>query len=212
MFLVRETSNAMRCRSSRTLAAAAVVTFALLAAGCGGAVSPGVASVASSTVVSGAGVPTATSPTLLLRNAGRCLRQHDLPNLPDPTIATSGPAKGRSLLDKLALRSYPESVVNLAVNACRVALAKAGFEGGPNATASPQVIQGLLAFARCVRSRGISNFPDPNSQGSFDLAGTGINPRSLSPARLAIARACLSTAHGAVHIPEQETTSAGTGR
>lgn len=203
----------MRCRRARTLASiVAVVAFSLLAGGCGGAGSPGVASVAAtSTVPSAAGSAATTSGTQALRAAGRCLRQHGLPNLPDPFIATSGPAQGQAVLDKQALRSYPETVVNQAVDVCRAALEKAGFQGGPNAAASPREIQNLLAFARCVRNHGISNFPDPDSQGNFNFAGTGINPHSLSPAELHVARTCLPTSRGAVHVPQQDGATRGNG-
>jgi hypothetical protein len=51
------------------------------------------------------------------------------------------------------------------------------------------------------------NFPDPNSQGQFNLAGTGINSHQLSPAELATARICLPTAHGDVQIPSQNGAS-----
>jgi hypothetical protein len=36
---------------------------------------------------------------------------------------------------------------------------------------------GALKFAQCMRSRGISQFPDPNTQGGFD-AVAGVNPNS----------------------------------
>ena len=105
------------------------------------------------------------------------------------------------ILDKQALLAYPEAVVNQALAACRTALDEAGISSGPDAGANPEDIRDLLAFARCVRNHGISNFPDPDSQGGFNLAGTGINSHQLSPAELAAARACLATAHGTVHIP-----------
>ena len=106
------------------------------------------------------------------------------------------------VLDKAALAAYPSSVVSQATQACSAALAQAGV-GGPNAAASPTQLRDLLAFAHCVRDHGISNFPDPNNQGGFDLAGTGINSHELTPAERAAAKACLPTAHGYVNIPAQ---------
>jgi hypothetical protein len=146
---------------------------------------------------------TGSSQTSALALAGRCLRQHGLANFPDPAVASSGPAQGRVILDKQALVAYPPAVVSQAMDACRTALDRAGISSGPNSGASPQEIQYLLAFARCVRDHGISNFPDPDSQGGFNLAGTGINSHQLTPAELAAARACLSRAHGDVNIPAQ---------
>jgi hypothetical protein len=112
---------------------------------------------------------------------------------------------GQMILDKQALATYPSSAVSQALSACSIALAKAGLDTGPNAAASSQEIQYLLDFAHCIRNHGISNFPDPNSQGGFNLAGTGINSHDLTPAELAAARACLPTAHGDVNIPPQGT-------
>jgi hypothetical protein len=143
---------------------------------------------------------TAARPNALLL-ATRCLRQHGLPDLPGPVLATSGPAKGQMVLDKAGLAAYPSSVVNQATAACSATLAQ--ISGGPNAAASPHQLQSLLAFAHCVRNHGVPNFPDPNSQGGFNLAGTGINSHQLTSAELAAARTCLPTANGQVHIPSQ---------
>jgi hypothetical protein len=192
----------MRCRRLLILTSVVLVAaFSLLAAGCGGSNEPGVASVAtpSSSGSPSPGASASRTHTLLL--AGQCLRQHGIPNLPDPTIASSGPATGQAILDKQAFLAVPSSVVNQAMAACRTALEQAGIRSGPNAGANPQEIQNLLAFARCMRNHGISNFPDPNSQGDFNFAGTGISQASLSQALLATARTCLPTAHGAVHMP-----------
>lgn len=52
-------------------------------------------------------------------------------------------------------------------------------------------------FAGCMRDAGVSNAPDPVSDGRgrpyFNLAGTGIDP--MSPQILATARACQSQLH-----------------
>lgn len=137
--------------------------------------------------------------------AARCLRRNGLTNLPDPSILLTGPAKGEEALDKRAFLDYPQSVVSHAMAACATELARAGMSGRSSSGPDPQQLRDLLAFARCVRRHGISNFPDPNNQGGFDLAGTGINSHDLSSAQLAAARACLSTAHGNIHIPAQGT-------
>src|SRR5579872_5046952 len=135
-----------------------VAALALLAAGCGGGGSPRVANITSSTVPNGAGSSATTSQPDSLRLAGRCLRQHGIPNLPDPTIASSGPAKGQAILDKQFLRAVPDSVLSQAMLVCHTALEQAGLGSGPNASArTPQQIQDGLAFARCVRDHGIPN-------------------------------------------------------
>ena len=187
-----------------------VATLSVLVTGCGGGSAPGVANVGSSIVSSTAG-SSATSQSDALLVAGRCLRQNGLVNFPDPSIASSGPAKGTAILDKQSLRSFSDSVVSHAMVACNSALQNAGIGNGGSNVRTPQEIQDGLAFAQCVRRHGISNFPDPNGQGQFDLAGTGINEHALTPAQLAAAHACLSTAHGAVHIPQQSTAASSSG-
>jgi hypothetical protein len=179
-----------------------VAAFSLLAAGCGGRGSPGVASVTSSTP-NAAGSSATTSRTHALLLAVQCLRRHGIPNFPDPIIASSGPAKGQWILDKQAFLAVTDSVVNQAMVACRAAMAQIRSHNGPNAGANPQEIQNLLAFARCMRNHGISNFPDPDSQGEFNFVGTGININQPSQSLLATARTCLPTAHGALHMPNQ---------
>ena len=187
------------------LAAGGLVISALGVAACGsGTASPPVAHATGHTTTS----PRANA--LLL--ATRCLRQHGLPNLPDPIVVSSGPARGQMALDKPALLAYPSSVVNQAVDACRTALEQAGMPSGADQAPSTHEIQDLLAFARCVRSHGISNFPDPNSQGNFNLAGTGVNSHQLSPAELAAARTCLPAAHGTIHIPPQGSGASRVGQ
>ena len=56
----------------------------------------------------------------------------------------------------------------------------AGPEGAgssPESTASPE--QAGLAFAKCMRSHGVPNFPDPKASGGLLLhAGSGIDPSS----------------------------------
>jgi len=193
----------MNChRASILVSVLSVAAFSLIAAGCGGGGTPGVANIGSSTGPNAAGSSATTSRTGALLAAGRCLREHGLANLPDPTIASSGPAKGQAILDKQAVHAFPAPVVSNALLACRSVLERAGIGIGSRAR-TLQDIQDGLAFARCVRSHGILNFPDPDAQGNFNLAGTGINPHSLSRAQLAAATACLRVAHGVIKIPSQ---------
>ncbi len=184
-------------RRPRRLAAGGLVLLGLALAACGSQqASPPVAHVARST---GTSIP--SGPTNAALVATRCLRQHGLPDLPDPVVVPSGPAKGQIALDKPALATYPSSVIDRATAACSAAMAQ--LPSGPNSVSSAQQLQDLLAFAHCVRNHGVPNFPDPNSQGGFNLAGTGINGHQLTPAEIAAARTCLPTAHGQVHIPTQ---------
>jgi hypothetical protein len=182
---------------TRRFAAGGLVLLSLALAACGSQqASPHVAHVARST-----GTTTISSHPGAVLVATRCLRQHGLPDLPGPVLATSGPMRGQMVIDKPGIAAYPSSVVAQATAACSAAMAQ--LPSGPNSVTSAHQLQDLLAFAHCVRDHGVPNFPDPNSQGSFNLAGTGVNGHQLSSAELAAARACLPAAHGQVNIPTQ---------
>jgi len=169
------------------LAAGALVMSALAVTACS-------AGSASPTVPRAAGPSVTTIPqshAMLL--AVQCLRQHGIVNLPDPTVVSSGPARGQTMFDKRALLAYPESVVNQAVAACTTALEQAGVGSGPPAPAlTQQQIQSRLALARCLRSHGVPNFPDPNPTTGDVTLPPGLT--KTSPQLLAAAQACRSLA------------------
>lgn len=177
----------MRCRRSLILASvAAIAAFPLLAAGCGGGGSPGVASVASSAAA------TATAHTGAVAFA-RCMRSHGVPNWPDPT--SSG------VFDKSKLRQLgvsPSRVRALEEGACNHLLPNGGG-GGQSQLALRQRTKAGLIFARCVRSRGFPNFPDPTSQGQLTpemVTAAGIDLHQ--PALLTAGLACAPLTHGLI--------------
>lgn len=68
----------------------------------------------------------------------------------------------------------PVTIVILVI-ACSAGLAACG---SANKTAGTKVRgDGLIAFSKCMRAHGVTNFPDPSSTG-LNLNGTGINPQS----------------------------------
>ena len=143
-----------------------IAGLAALAAGCGG--SPAAPSSSSS---SGAVA------------FAQCMRSHQVPNWPDPT--SSG------VFDKSKLTSQQlgasESKVQAAQTACNHLLPAGG--SGPNAARLQLERAQGLAFAGCVRSHGVPNFPDPDSTGRIpDPATVGIDQGS--PKFQAANRAC----------------------
>jgi hypothetical protein len=57
----------------------------------------------------------------------------------------------------------------------------------------------LISFARCMRARGVTSFPDPNAQGQLhpeQLAADGVDLHA--PNVIAAARACVPASDGAV--------------
>jgi hypothetical protein len=172
------------------LAVGGLALSALMLTACSsGTAAPPVAHLATS---SGA----AASPNDALHLAGECLRQQGLSNFPDPVVATDGPASGKAILDKSALKNYPDAVAQQAITACSVALAQANIvtsQGSSNI--SQQELQARLALARCIRSHGVPNFPDPNPTTGEVTPPPGLS--KTSPSILAAIQACPSQAQAA---------------
>ena len=86
-----------------------------------------------------------------------CMRSHGVPNFPDPNaqgvIQVSGIDTG-------------SSTFQAATNDCRHLLPNGGQ---PTPAQQAQALATALKFSQCMRSHGISGFPDPQS-----VAGGGI--------------------------------------
>jgi hypothetical protein len=166
----------------------AVAVFSLFAAGCGGGGSAGVASVASSTTVA-----TTTNPQNGLVAFSGCMRSHGMPNFPDPQRVG-----GRSL--KLTIHRLEASnpQYQAAQRACNHLLPNGGSESQEPAQQNRTLVADMLSFARCMRSHGVSRFPDPTAQGlSVEMVqAQGIDLHS--PAVLRVVQACLPASHGAL--------------
>jgi hypothetical protein len=87
----------------------------------------------------------------------RCVRAHGVPNFPDPDSNGQIPKEAAAR----ALREVSDSRAKAATNAC-ANLNPAG-QGSPALTAQEQ--QDYLRAAACMRSHGITNFPDPTFPG-----------------------------------------------
>jgi hypothetical protein len=147
----------------RTAAIIATAGLALLAAACGG-----------SSGASNAGSANSQSPTSQALAFSRCMRSHGVPNFPDPQ--SSG--------------VWPKSQVQLAAGNPRFQAATEACghllpDGGPGVSPSPAVVQQIQAamtkFARCMRSDGVPNWPDPTldrGRAIFDPQAVGIDANS----------------------------------
>lgn len=166
-----------------------MIGAALLVAGCGSA-SPHAAT--------GTTNQPLKDPVATAYKFSACMRQHGVANFPDPRVTSSGGEQ------RIAIESPADGhTVQFAAaqKACR------GIMPGPSngdlaAQAQQQRVQkqGLLSFARCVRGRGINNFPDPNAQGQMTpqiLSTAGVDVRA--PSVLAAARACIPASDGQVN-------------
>jgi hypothetical protein len=189
-----------RARASALAAGAALTTVALLVAGCGGGHSPGVANVANShTTTSGSSTtsggsalggsaPPASSggrgsgpQTGIAIDGGsranalklsECVRANGIPNFPDPN--GDGVIQGTGFNpDSPAFRA--------AMDKCKKYEPNGGHASTPQQTA--QLEAEALRFSECMRSHGVTNFPDPNfgPGGTVRIRMGAHNGTSLDP-------------------------------
>jgi hypothetical protein len=149
--------------------------LALLAAGCGGSPASQVAQLGTTTTQSSSSADTSSASTQVGGAVAyaHCMRSNRVPNWPDPN--SSGVFdKSQLTLQQLGVSS-PR--LQAAESACRHLLPNGS--SGPNPARVAQVRAQALAFAQCVRSHGLPNFPDPRSDGRIPDPGTvGINQGS----------------------------------
>jgi hypothetical protein len=187
---------------------AGLAAIALLAAGCGdGSNSPTVAHLGSSTTPStspsssstgsGSASSSAESPRGQAVAYSTCMREHGVPNFPEPRISTSGNEV------KVAMRVTPGITGNPHFQSAEKACGKLLPEGGPggpglNHQISPREQSQYLKAAACIRTHGIPNFPDP----TFSGGGVHISQKGLdlhSPQVRAAEEACQSLIPGGLH-------------
>jgi hypothetical protein len=177
----------------RTGALAAAAAVAALATACGG-------SGPSPSIAASAG-PEAYAHLVAL---ARCMRAHGVPGFPDPSASGTFSDVNGSL-------DLGSSQVQRAYGACRHLLPG----GGPNLAELQQKIQQkreqalpqLLRLARCMRSHGVPNFPDPTPTG-LNLKNAGLDPAAAQFQRSL--RACQQGLPAGMHVTLRTHASAGT--
>ncbi len=148
-------------RTTAAIIATAVVL--LMTAACGGA---GPSSTGSDGASNAGG--STNSPSAI--GYSHCMRSHGVSDFPDPTSSGETP--------KVSLRQLgvSSSQFQSAQNACQHLLAN----GGQSSQASDQkMMNAMYKFARCVRSHGVPNWPDPLAESDPGQPGTPGFPRNL---------------------------------
>jgi len=97
----------------------------------------------------------------VLRQVAHCVRSHGMPGFPDPVI---DPLTGRPDFPPDAPR-IPPSIQQ----ACQSIANRLPPDAQSSQPPTARSMQGLLRFARCMRSHGVANWPDPNSLGEFPI-------------------------------------------
>jgi len=128
----------------------------------------------------------------------RCMRAHGVSSFPDPHVSTTGNGVAVSMMAPKSAATAP--AFKAASKACR------GILPGPtDSTPAEQQAhrQVLLAFAHCLRSHGLSGFPDPNRNGDISqqmISAAGFDPRSTQFQRAGAA--CVGVTHGAITLAQ----------
>jgi hypothetical protein len=150
---------------ARILAALiATAGVALLAAGCGGSSAPHVARIGSAATRSSANGSAGSSGAVAF---SRCVRSHGVPTYPDPAGGGRLPKKTPQQL------GVSPSVFQAARDAC-IHLVPNG--GEPTSAQVQQYRSVMVIYARCIRSHGVSNMPDPDNRGHLDIGpGSGVD-------------------------------------
>lgn len=137
-------------RTTKSGFAAIAVATAVLAAAAAGCGSSGDASSPAAAPSSRPNVAAAWHQVVL------CARAHGMPGLADPQINASGKAIFPSGLN------VPERTRQ----ACQATFNRL-LPNAENTAPTRAQLAGLLRFARCMRSHGVADWPDPSQDGSF---------------------------------------------
>jgi hypothetical protein len=152
----------MRRRSATGFAA--LLSLALLAAGCGGSKSPSIASLtttsssaAGHTNTTGSGAPSQTPLQLDALKYAECMRSHGVPSFPDPDA-------GGGFLFHVGSGVDPSSPAFEAARAkCQKFMPLGGLAPGSTTHPSTQWLAQMVKAAQCMRGHGVPDFPDPRT-------------------------------------------------
>ena len=164
--------------SARPRPLVAVALIGVIGAGCGSngpsAGSGGTAGAGTATTAASAGTKTTTGQDRAVKFA-ECIRAHDVPDFPDPDT------KGEFMYGV----SVTPAVWQRAVNACR----DLQPPGALSARRKPEQQAAALRFARCIRTHGVKDFPDPAN--GEPLVDTTRIPSSNRPGGMTVLNAAM---------------------
>ena len=178
-------------RRQQITAVIAAATLPLLTA-CGGSPSPPQGQ-------------SAKSPAQQAFAYAQCIRAHGVPAFPDPQVTTTPGSVGIRQAVPAGVGTSP--AFTAAQKACRGVMPAPGKGGSNDQGPKKQV---LLAFAHCLRTHGVTDFPDPAANGQLSremisAAGVDIHSRSFFNA----ARACVGVTHGAITMAQVAAAISG---
>jgi hypothetical protein len=148
---------------------AVMACIALLTVACGG----------SSSSTGSSGTPNAGATPASSQQAvafAQCMRAHGVTRFPDPG-AVSGPIDSSQL-------GVSDSQYQAAKSACNSVAPSSGQHAALSTAQEQNVLAQLLTFAKCMRSHGVPDFPDPNAASTIWGGSGGMLfnvPSSINP-------------------------------
>jgi hypothetical protein len=148
---------------------------------------------------SSSGTPSASasasnSPAAAAFKYASCMRQHGVSGYPDPQVTTN-PDGSLAMAIAGPPNASAAPAFQSAQKACSGILLAVGSTNGHSGPSR----QAFLAFAHCLHTHGILEFPDPNTQGQ--ITGQMINASGVdlkAPSFMTAADACVGVTHGAI--------------
>ena len=135
-----------------------------------------------------------------------CVRAHGVPDFPDPTIGSNGLPNFAGSPNRNASIDSPAG--QGARKACQKDLPSLGLRTpAQRATANTEA----LKYATCMRSGGVSDFPDPNGQGLIRINNATGTLDAGSPQFQKAAAACKSLDNGFGEVSSSAVSSASGG-
>jgi hypothetical protein len=122
------------------------------------------------------------------------MRKHGLAGYPDPQVTMNSDGSVATAVAGLANASAAPAFrsAQKACNGILLAPSTSNETSGPSR-------QEFLAFAHCLHTHGIPDFPDPNPQGQITgqmIDGSGVDLKA--PSFMTAADACVGVTHGAM--------------
>lgn len=139
----------------------------------------------------------------------RCMRSHGVPDYPDPRVINQPGRQGIGIVAPASMAGSP--AFRAAERACKGVLPDPGNKNSAQQAAQQRAhAQVVLAFARCLRTHGEPDFPDPSASGQLTLTtvrAAGVDLQA--PSFLTAARACVGVTHGEITLAQVRQAIAG---
>ncbi len=155
-----------------------------------------IASLLISACGSSSGSPSTTAsngPAAAAFKYASCMRKHGVAGYPDPQVTTNPDGSVATAIAGPANASAAPAF-RTAQKACSGILL-AQSSSGPSGPSRRE----FLAFAHCLHTHGISDFPDPDTQGQITgqmIDASGVDLKA--PSFMTAADACVGVTHGAI--------------